>query len=58
MSDDLFGLMDALDLGRYILPDYSFGALIALKAAVRCPERIDGLVIIEGPDPSDEEPCG
>jgi pimeloyl-ACP methyl ester carboxylesterase len=56
MSDDLFGLMDVLGLRQVHLAGYSFGALIALKAAVRCPERIDGLVVIEGPDPSDEEP--
>ena len=56
MSDDLFELMDALGLEQVHLGGYSFGALIALKAAVRCPERIDGLAIIEGPDPSDEEP--
>lgn len=56
MSDDLMGLMDALGLRRVHLAGYSFGALIALKAAVRFPGRIDGLAIIEGPDPSDEEP--
>jgi esterase len=56
MSDDLFGLMDALELGQVYLAGYSFGALIALKAAVLCPERFAGLAIIEGPDPSDEEP--
>ncbi|HTI93209.1 MAG TPA: alpha/beta hydrolase [Puia sp.] len=56
MSDDLFGLMEVLQLRKVLLAGYSFGALIALKAAVRRPELIDSLVIIEGPDPSDEEP--
>ncbi len=56
MSDDLFGLMEVLQLRKVHLVGYSFGALIALKAAIRFPERFDRLVIIEGPDPSDEEP--
>jgi len=56
MSDDLFGLMDVLQLRKVHLVGYSFGALIALKAAIRRPERIERLVIIEGPDPSDEGP--
>jgi pimeloyl-ACP methyl ester carboxylesterase len=56
MSDDLFGLMEVLQLRKVHLVGYSFGALIALKAAVRRPERFDRLVVIEGPDPSDEEP--
>jgi pimeloyl-ACP methyl ester carboxylesterase len=56
MSDDLFGLMEVLQLRKVLLAGYSFGALIALKAAVRRPELIDSLAIIEGPDPSDEEP--
>jgi pimeloyl-ACP methyl ester carboxylesterase len=56
MSNDLFGLMDELQLQRVHLVGYSFGALIALKAAVRSPQRLDRLVMIEGPDPSDEEP--
>jgi esterase len=56
MSDDLAGLMEVLELRKVHLVGYSYGALIALKAALRFPERFDRLVIIEGPDPSDEEP--
>ncbi len=56
MTDDLFGLMDELHLSRVFLAGYSFGALIALKAAIRHPERFEALAIIEGPDPRDEEP--
>lgn len=56
MSADLLGLMDVLALERVHLAGYSFGALIALKAAVCRPERFDDLAIIEGPDPSDEKP--
>lgn len=56
MSDDLFALMDGLHLRKVHLAGYSFGALIALKAAVRAPERVGKLVLIEGPDPRDEEP--
>ena len=56
MSDDLVGLMDALELRRAHLAGYSFGALIAIKAAIRFPDRFERLAIIEGPDPRDEEP--
>ncbi|HEY6901683.1 MAG TPA: alpha/beta fold hydrolase, partial [Puia sp.] len=54
MSDDLVGLMDVLGLRKVHLAGYSFGALIALKAAAKFAGRIDKLAIIEGPDPSDE----
>ncbi|MBS1659922.1 MAG: alpha/beta fold hydrolase [Bacteroidetes bacterium] len=56
MSADLLGLMDVLGLRRVHLAGYSFGALIALKTAARFATRVDRLAIIEGPDPSDEEP--
>ncbi len=55
MTDDLLALMDALQLDKVHLVGYSFGALISLKMAMRFPERIDKLVMIEGPDPADDK---
>jgi pimeloyl-ACP methyl ester carboxylesterase len=56
MAGDLLGLMDALQLGVVHLAGYSFGGLVVLKAAMRFPGKFVKLVVIEGPDPSDEEP--
>jgi len=56
MAEDLLALMDALGLRSVHLAGYSFGGLIALKAAILYPERIKRLSVIEGPDPSDVEP--
>ena len=56
MSGDLLGLMDALQLRTVHLAGYSFGGLVAMKAAMRFPEKFGRLAVIEGPDPSDEEP--
>lgn len=58
MSDDLRALMDVLELDRVHLVGYSFGALIGLKMALHFPERINGLVMIEGPDPADDRTRG
>lgn len=54
MAADLTDLLDVLQLKQVHLAGYSFGALIALKAAIDYPERIKKLVVIEGPDPSDK----
>src|SRR5260221_13755748 len=43
MSDDLFGLMEVLQLRKVQLLGYSFGWVIAVKAAIRFPERVDWL---------------
>lgn len=58
MSDDLLALIDGLGLGRVHLVGYSFGALISLKTAMRFPERINGLAMIEAPDPADDKTRG
>ncbi len=55
MSDDLIALLDALQLDRVNIAGYSFGALIALKTAIRFPERCNKLVLIEAPDPGDDK---
>jgi pimeloyl-ACP methyl ester carboxylesterase len=55
MSDELLALMDRLQLSSVHLAGYSYGGLIALKTATRCPERIKKLAIIESPDPYEQE---
>lgn len=58
MSDDLQELMDALKLKSVFLAGYSFGGLVALKMAIRYPERVKKLAVIEAPDPNDDETLG
>jgi esterase len=55
MTDDLAALMDSLQLDKVHLVGYSFGALISLKMAIRFPERVGKLVMIEGPNPADDK---
>lgn len=55
MSADLVALMDQLQLRQVSLVGYSFGGLIALKTALRYPARVKQQVIIEAPDPKDEQ---
>jgi pimeloyl-ACP methyl ester carboxylesterase len=42
---DLLAIMNALDIDRAILLGHSFGAVIAMHAAVLFPERVDALVL-------------
>lgn len=58
MTNDLFALMEVLNLKKVHLGGYSFGGLIALKMAIRFPERINKLAIIEAPDPNDDKTRG
>jgi esterase len=55
MSSDLLGLMDYLKLKKVHLVGYSFGGLIALKTALKAPNRVDQLVVMEAPDPQDDK---
>ncbi|MEE6129712.1 alpha/beta hydrolase [Chryseobacterium arthrosphaerae] len=55
MSSDLIGLIDHLQLEKVHLAGYSFGGLIALKTALKYPERVNQLVVMEAPDPQDEK---
>lgn len=55
MSSDLIGLLDNLQLQKIHLLGYSFGGLIALKTALRIPNRVERLVVMEAPDPQDEK---
>lgn len=58
MSSDLLSLMDGLHLKNVHLIGYSFGGLIALKTALKTPDRVNQLVVIEAPDPQDEKARG
>lgn len=55
MTNDLRDLMDELGIEKAHLAGYSYGGLVALKMATRFPERVGQLVVIEGPDPSEQE---
>lgn len=55
MSSDVLSLMDALEIEKAHLAGYSFGGLITLKTALKAPDRVERLVIIEAPDPQDEK---
>lgn len=55
MTDDLVSLMDSLGIDKVHLAGYSFGGLIALKMALRFPEKVKKLAIIEAPDPNDDK---
>lgn len=55
MSSDLLALMDFLKLEKVHLAGYSFGGLIALKTALKAPDRVSRLVVMEAPDPQDEK---
>jgi pimeloyl-ACP methyl ester carboxylesterase len=48
LVDDVIAVMDSYQLGSCVLAAESAGAMIALSAAITYPERIKGLVIVDG----------
>jgi pimeloyl-ACP methyl ester carboxylesterase len=44
-AGDALAIMDALEIDRVMLVGHSFGAVIAMHAAIREPERIEALVV-------------
>lgn len=48
LVDDVFAVLDAYEVERCILAGESAGALTVLGAALKHPERIAGLVIVDG----------
>lgn len=48
LVSDLFRILDALSIDTCVLAAESMGAMIAFEAALRCPERFTGLVIVDG----------
>jgi pimeloyl-ACP methyl ester carboxylesterase len=58
-ADDLLGLLDRLDVANAFLVGLSQGGFIGLRAAIRAPERVTGLVFIDsqaGPEPPEVLP--
>lgn len=55
MAADLLALLDRLALERVCLAGYSYGGLVALKAALDFPQRVNGLAVIDAPDPGDQK---
>lgn len=45
-AQDLLALMDALHIERAVVVGHSYGAGVALRAALRAPERVAGLVLV------------
>jgi pimeloyl-ACP methyl ester carboxylesterase len=45
---DLFRVLDALQIERCVLAGESSGAMVALEAVLRHPDRFDGLVLVDG----------
>ena len=60
LVDDVFAVLDAYGIEQCVLAAESAGALTALGAALRQPQRIRGLVIVDGayysPGPLDDTP--
>lgn len=52
MAGDLLRLLDALEIERPSIVGHSFGADIALYLAAEHPERVDGIIAIEGALPA------
>ena len=60
MVDDVFAVLDAYGIEQCVLAAESAGAVTALGAALKQPQRITGLVIVDGmyfrPTPPDGDP--
>ena len=48
LVDDLFRVLDALEIEHCVLAGESSGALVVLEAALRQPDRFSGLVLVDG----------
>jgi pimeloyl-ACP methyl ester carboxylesterase len=48
LVDDLIRVLDALDISRCVLAGESLGALTVMAAAIEHPERVAGLVLVDG----------
>ncbi len=59
LADDLFALLDHLDVERALFVGMSQGGYLSLRAALRAPERVAGLFLIDtqaGLEPEDLVP--
>lgn len=48
LVEDLFGVLDHLDIGRCVLAGESMGTAVVLLAALEQPERFTGVVLVAG----------
>lgn len=48
LIDDVFRVMDAMHIDRCVLGGFSRGTVTVLRAALRQPERFDGLMLMNG----------
>ncbi len=48
LVQDLFDVLDALDIHECVLAGESSGTMVVLEAALRQPERFSGLVLVDG----------
>lgn len=45
---DLLGVLGQMGLERYVLVGHSFGASVAIEMASRAPDRVAGMVVVDG----------
>ncbi|MBP8310425.1 MAG: alpha/beta hydrolase [Burkholderiaceae bacterium] len=57
LTSDLLRVLDALSIESCVLAGESMGALVVLEAALRWPDRVDGLVIVDGRSSGDRTPA-
>lgn len=57
LTIDLLRVLDALSIDSCVLAGESMGALVMLEAALRWPDRVDGLVIVDGRTSGDRTPA-
>lgn len=50
-ASDVIGIMDALHIKTAVLLGWSMGASVAINAAFSWPDRVEGLILLGGPDP-------
>lgn len=48
LVDDLFAVLDGLGIDRCVVAGESLGAVVVMQAALRAPERFDGVVVVDG----------
>lgn len=48
LVDDVFRVMDALQIDKCVLAGFSRGTVTVMRAVLRCQERFDGLVLMNG----------
>jgi pimeloyl-ACP methyl ester carboxylesterase len=57
-AHDVIALIDHLGLGRAVLVGHSMGGFVAVMTAVRFPERVSGILLVDGGLPAVEANAG